>query len=137
MAGTVGRLFQMLVDIYGEIGLNSLEKIVKKREGQEVELEFEALNTTITFTLSKTRLTPRAGKSDNAVTTIILKVPREELLTSFNYFIRTKNNIFGLLKAASKFFFTRKIKIKGSFGGGITLWRLLFIGKHPMYKKKR
>ncbi len=136
MAGVVGRLFQMLVDIYGEIGLNSLEKVVKKREGQEVELEFEALNTTITFTLSKTRLTPRAGKSDKAVTTVILKVPREELLTSFNYFIRTKNNIFGLIKAASRFFFTRKIKIKGSLGGGLTLWRLLFIGDHPMYKKK-
>ena len=126
----------MLVDIYGEIGLNSLEKVVKKREGQEVELEFKALDTTVTFTLSKTRLTPRLGKSDKAVTTVILTMPREELIPGFIVFIRTKNSLLGLLKAALKFFFTGKIKIKGSLGGGITLWRLLFIGKHPMYKKK-
>ena len=125
----------MLVDIYGEIGLDSLEKVVKKREGQEVELVFEALDTTITFTLSKTRLTPRIGKSDKAVTTVTLAMPREDLIPDIVYFIRTKNNLFGLLKAGIKFYITRKIKIKGSFGGGITLWRLLFIGKHPMYKK--
>ncbi|MHA1291749.1 MAG: hypothetical protein ACTSQJ_03660 [Promethearchaeota archaeon] len=136
-AGVIGRLFQMLVDIYGDIELNSLKKIVKKREGQEVELEFQALNTTITFNLSKTRLTPHLGKSDKAVATVILTLKKEDLIPMFIEFIKTKENFLGILKAIFKFFLTRKIKVKGSMGGAITLWRLLFIGKHSMFKKKK
>jgi len=136
-AGTVGRLFQMLVDIYGDLELNSLKKIVGKREGQEVNLEFQALNQTVAFSLSKSRLAPHIGKSDKAVATVILNMDKEDLIPSFVEFIRTKNNIVGLLKAIFKYYLTRKIKVKGSLGGGITLWRLLFIGKHSMYDKKR
>ncbi|TFF98495.1 MAG: hypothetical protein EU540_07895, partial [Promethearchaeota archaeon] len=46
IAATIGRLFQMSVDIFG-LDINSLDK-VGKREGQEVELYFEALDTSIT-----------------------------------------------------------------------------------------
>ncbi len=126
----------MLVDIYGATELKSLERIVGKREGQEVELVFEALNSTITFNFSKSRLTPQMGKSDRAVTTVILSMKKEELLPSFNSFIRTKDNLWGMLKLFLKYLIPRKIKVKGSLGGGITLIRLLFIGKHSMYKKK-
>lgn len=136
MAGTVGRLFQMLVDIYGEPELDSLEKVVGKREGQEVELFFKPINQTVTFTLSKTRLIPHMGKSDKSMATVILDMPKDRLIPSFVELIRIKNNTFGLLKAIFKYFITRKIKVKGSLGAGITLWRLLFIGKHSMYKKE-
>ena len=134
MAGTVGRLFQMLVDIYGEPELESLEKVVKKREGQEVELNFKPLDVTVTFTLSRSRLIPHMGKSSKSVGEVILNMPREDLIPSFNEFIRTKNNLWGLLKMIFKYFLTGKIKIKGSLGACITLWKLLFIGKHSMYE---
>jgi len=136
IAGTVGRLFQMLVDIYGAIELNSLEKVVGKREGQEVALSFPALHTTITFHLSKTRLIPHSGKSDKAIAEVILNMKKEDLIPSFVEFIRIKNTFGGLFKAICKYYLTRKIKVKGSLGAGITLWRLLFIGQCEMYKKK-
>ena len=135
MAGTVARLFQMLVDIYGDIELNSLEKVVGKREGQEVALTFLVLDHTITFHLSKTRLVPHVGKSDKAVAEVILTMKKEDLIPSFIEFIRIKNSVGGVLKAIFKYYLTRKIKVKGSLGAGITLWRLLFIGKSEMYNK--
>jgi len=137
IAGVVARLFQMLVDIYGAIELNSLEKVVGKREGQEVALTFQAYDTTITFHLSKTRLIPHVGKSNKAVAEVILTQKKEDLIPSFIDFIRTKNTLGGLVKAIFKYYLTRKIKLKGSLGGGITLWRLLFIGKAEMYKENK
>lgn len=124
----------MLVDIYGEPELDSLRKVVGKREGQEVELYFKPIDVTVTFTLSKTRLIPHVGKSDKAVSTVILNMKKEDLIPSFIEFIRTKNTFFGLLSVIFKYYIPRKIKVKGSLRGGITLWRLLFIGAHTMYK---
>ena len=98
IAGVVARLFQMLVDIYGATELNSLEKVVGKREGQEVALTFLALNHTITFHLSKTRLVPHVGKSNKAVAEVILAMKREDLIPSFIKFIRTKNSLVGVIK---------------------------------------
>ncbi len=135
IAGVVARLFQMLVDIYGATELNSLEKVVGKREGQEVALTFLALNHTITFHLSKTRLVPHVGKSNKAVAEVILAMKREDLIPSFIKFIRTKNSLGGVIKSIFKYYLTRKIRVKGSLGAGITLWRLLFIGKAEMYKE--
>jgi len=133
IAGTIARLFQMLVDIYGkEIG--SLEKI-KKREGQEVELVFKALNTTITLNLSKSQLTPHMRSSDKASATIILAMKREKLIPTIIDLIRTKNNFLGILKVLIKYVLPGKIKIKGSFGAAIKVIKLLSMGTHPMYKK--
>ena len=133
VAGVVARLFQMLIDIYGAIELNNLETVVGKREGQEVALTFLALDHTITFHLSKTRLIPHVGKSNKAIAEVILTQKREELIPSFIDFIHTKNTLGGILKAIFKYYLTRKIKVKGSLGAGITLWRLLFIGKAEMF----
>ncbi len=136
IAANVGRLFQMLVDIYGVSELHNLEKIVKKREGQVVNLDFKPLNTTVSFVLSKSRLSPHLGKSDKAAATVILNMKKEDLIPSFIDFIKTKDNFFGFLKNIFKYYIPGKIKVKGSLGAGITLWKLLFIGKHSMYKKK-
>jgi len=137
IAANVGRLFQMLIDIYGVPELHNLENIVKKREGQVVNLEFKPLNATVSFVLSKSRLSPHLGKSDKAAATVILNMKKEDLIPSFIDFIKTKDNFFGFLKNIFKYYIPGKIKVKGSLGAGITLWKLLFIGKHSMYKNKR
>jgi hypothetical protein len=132
IAGNISRLFQMLVDIYGK-DIRSLDKI-KKREGQEVELHFNALNTVITLNLSKTKLTPYMRSSDKAVASIYLTFKKEQLIPTIVELIRTKNNIRGILKIFIKYIIPRKIRIKGSFGAAIKVIKLLSIGTHPMYK---
>ena len=132
IAGTIGRLFQMLVDIYGT-EIKSLDKI-KKREGQEVELFFKSLNKSVTMNLSKTVLKSYEGKSDKAVATITLAIPKEDLISTINDLIRTKNNFLGLLKVVFKYILPRKIRIKGSLGAAIKIIKLLSIGTHSMYK---
>jgi len=135
IAGNIGRLFQMLVDIYGK-DINSLEK-VKKREGQEVELHFQALDTIITMNLSKNKITPYLGSSDKAKAKLILTMNKEELVPTIVDLIRTKNNFLGLLKIIFKYILPKRIKIKGSFGAAIKIVKLLCIGTHPMYKNKK
>ena len=134
IAANIGRLFQMLVDIYGK-DIGSLEN-VKKREGQEVEIYFEALNTIITVNLSKTKLTPYMRPSDKAVASLNLTMDKEQIIPTIVDLIRTKSTIFGILKIFFKYLIPRKIKLKGSLGAGIKVIKLLCIGTHPMYKKK-
>lgn len=133
IAGNIGRLFQMLVDIYGG-DIQSLEK-VKKREGQEVQLFFKALETTITLNLSKVRLKAYMRESENAVATVILNMKEEKLIQVIVDLIRTKNTFAGLLKVFIKYIIPGKIKLKGSWGAAIKVVKLLNIGTHPMYKK--
>lgn len=132
IAGNIGRLFQMLIDIYGP-EIKSLERI-KKREGQEVQLYFKALETIITINLSKTRLKPYMRPSDIAVATVELVMEEDKIIPTIVDLIRTKNNLIGLLKVFFKYLITGKIKIKGSWGAAIKVVRLLNNGTHSMYK---
>ena len=133
IAGNIGRLFQMLVDIYGG-EIQSLAKI-KKREGQEVQLFFKSLDTTITLNLSKTRLKAYMRESDSAVATVCLNMNEERLIPVIVDLIKTKNNFVGLLKVLFKYILSRKITIKGSWFAAIQVVKLLNIGTHSMYKK--
>jgi len=133
IAGNIGRLFQMLVDIY-DPEIQSLAKI-KKREGQEVQLFFKALETTITINLSKIRLKPYMRTSDKAVATIELAMEEGKIIPIIVDLIRTKNTFSGLLKIFFKYILPGKIKIKGSWGAAIKVVKLLNIGTHSMYKK--
>lgn len=135
IAGNIIRLFQMLVDIYGG-DINSLDK-VKKREGQEVEIHFNALDTILTVSLSKTRLGANMGPSDKAVASVILTMKKEKIIPTINNLIRTKNNTMGLIKVLLKYVLPGKIKLKGSLGAAIKIIKLLSIGSHPMYKSER
>lgn len=134
IAATIGRLFQMSVDIFG-IDIKSLDK-VGKREGQEVELYFEALDTSITLTLSKSRLIPHMGASDNSVATVILTSEKDKLIPDIIKMMRIKNNFSGLMKVIFGHVLKHKIKIKGSLGAAIKVIKLLSIGTHPSFKKE-
>ncbi|TFG25437.1 MAG: hypothetical protein EU529_00980 [Promethearchaeota archaeon] len=134
IAATIGRLFQMSVDIFG-LDIKSLDK-VGKREGQEVELYFEALDTYITLTLSKSRLIPHMGPSDNSVATVILTSEKENLIPDIIKMMRMKNNLSGLMKVIFGHVLKHKIKIKGSLGAAIKIIKLLSIGTHPSFKKE-
>ena len=130
----ITRLAKMLVDLYG---LDKQFKRLKKREGQEVELYLPALDGYITLLLTsdKNKFDCRVEKAKNPVSTIEVKVKEKDILKVLSNIIRSKDNIFGLLKVAKLYLF-RKVKIKGSMIAAILLVRSLMIGKDRVYKYK-
>ncbi len=130
----IARLAKMLVDLYG---LDNQFKRLKKREGQEIELSLPSLDGYITFMLTSDRnkFDCRIEKAKNPISTIELKVKEEDILKVLSKIIRSKDNIFGLLKVA-KLYILGKVKIKGSMTAAILLVRSLMIGKNRVYKDK-
>ena len=124
----------MLVDLYG---LDNQFRRLKKREGQEVELYLPALDGYITLILTSDRnkFDCRVERSKNPVSTIEVKVKEEDILKVLSKIIRSKDNIFGLLKVV-KLFILRKVKLKGSMIAALLLVRSLMIGKNRVYKDK-
>ena len=124
----------MLVDLYG---LDNQFKRLKKREGQEIELSLPSLDGYITFMLTSDRnkFDCRIEKAKNPISTIELKVKEKDILKILSKIIRSKDNIFGLLKVA-KLYILGKVKIKGSMTAAILLVRSLMIGKNRVYKDK-
>lgn len=130
----IARLAKMLVDLYG---LDNQFKRLKKREGQEIELSLPSLDGYITFVLTSDRnkFDCRVEKAKNPISTIELKVKEEDILKVLSKIIRSKDNIFGLLKVV-KLFILGKVKLKGSISAAILLVRSLMIGKNRVYKDK-
>ena len=130
----IARLAKMLVDLYG---LDNQFKRLKKREGQEIELSLPSLDGYITFMLTSDRnkFDCRIEKAKNPISTIELKVKEKDILKILSKIIRSKDNIFGLLKVA-KLYILGKVKIKGSMTAAILLVRSLMIGKNRVYKDK-
>ena len=131
----IARLAKILVDLFGLD--NQFQKLVK-HEGQEVELVIPAFDGSITFILTSDRknFDCRLGKANNPVSKIMLKIKEDDILKVLSKIIRSKDNIFGLLKVG-KLYILRKVRIKGSFGAAIALTKCLMIGKHEIYKNKR
>ncbi|MFX1339222.1 MAG: hypothetical protein ACFFDK_11485 [Promethearchaeota archaeon] len=130
----IARLAKMLVDLYG---LDNQFKRLKKREGQEVELSIPALEGYIRLLLTSDRnkFDVRVEKAKDPVSTIKVKVKEEDILKVLSKIIRSKDNIFGLLKVA-KLYLLGKVKIKGSKIAAILLVRSLMIGKDRVYRYK-
>ena len=130
----IARLAKMLVDLYG---LDNQFKRLKKREGQEIELSIPSIDGYITFMLTSDRnkFDCRVEKAKNPISTIELKVKEEDILKVLSKIIRSKDNIFGLLKVV-KLFILGKVKLKGSISAAILLVRSLMIGKNRVYKDK-
>jgi hypothetical protein len=130
----IARLAKMLVDLYG---LDKQFRRIKKREGQEIELFLSSLNGYITFILTSDRnkFDCKVEKAKNPVSTIELKIKEKDILKVLSKIIRSKDNIFGLLKVA-KLYILGKVKIKGSMPAAILLVRSLMIGKNRVYKDK-
>lgn len=131
----IARLAKMLVDLFG---LDEPFKKIGKREGQEVELYLKELDGYITFALTSDRnkFDTQAEKAKNPVARIIIDVKEEKIIKVISDIIKSKSNIFGLIKLL-KYLIPRKAKIKGSYIAAIKLVRCLMIGKNEVYKKKK
>ena len=129
----ITRLAKMLVDLFGS---DEPFKKIGKREGQEVEMYLKELDGYITFILTSDRnnFECYAKKAKNPVSRIIINVKEEKILQVISNIIRSKSNIFGLLKLL-KYIIPGKAKIKGSLVATLKLVRCLMIGKHEVYKK--
>ncbi|MFW9939056.1 MAG: hypothetical protein ACFFD5_15530 [Candidatus Thorarchaeota archaeon] len=131
----IARLAKMLVDLFG---LDEPFKKVGKREGQEIELYLRELDGYITFILTSDRnnFDTQAVKAKNPVARIIIDVKEEKIVKVISDIIKSKSNIFGLMKLL-KYIIPRKAIIKGSYIAAIKLVRCLMIGKNDVYKKKK
>ncbi len=130
----LAKLAIMLVDLYGRDGY--FEKVGEK-EGCEVELHFPSLGGSIIFTLTNDRqkFHCRIGKTNNPDAKIILKIKKEKVLKVFGRIVRSKFNVFALLKLGKLYIFG-KAKVEGSKMIALTLIRCLMIGKNKIYKEK-
>jgi hypothetical protein len=127
------RLANMLVDLFGlEEGFEK----VGKRVGQEVELQIPSLNGVLSFTLvsQKADFICRAEEAKQPAATIILKVKKDNVIKVLSNIIKSRANIFGLMKLVPKFLLG-KIKVKGSLLTVLALVRCIMIGKNEVYNK--
>jgi len=131
----IARLAKILVDLFG---LDEPFKKIGKREGQEIEMYLKELDGYIIFTLTSERknFDCRVEKANNPVARIIINVEEEKILSVLSSIIRSKSNIFGLMKLL-KYIIPGKAKIKGSKIAAIKLVRYLMIGKNDIYKNSK
>ena len=131
---TIARLAKMLVDLFG---LDEPFKKVGKHNGQEIEMYFTELDGYITFILTSERenFDCVAEKANSPIARLIITVEEEKILSVISSIIRSKNNLFSLIKLL-KYIIPGKAKIKGSYVAAIKLIRCLMIGKHEVYSYK-
>ena len=131
---TIARLAKMLVDLFG---LDEPFEKVGKHEGEEIEMYFTELDGYITFTLTSERdnFDCRAEKANSPIARLIVTVEEGNILSVISSIIRSKNNLFSLMKLL-KYVIPGKAKIKGSYVAAIKLVRCLMIGKHEVYNYK-
>ncbi|MFX1492961.1 MAG: hypothetical protein ACFFBZ_01625 [Promethearchaeota archaeon] len=132
----IAKLIKIFVDIFGLD--ETFQKIGKELEGQEVELFLKELDGYITFILTSDRqkFECHVEKVSNPIARIIITVKEEKILKVFSEIVRTKNNIFGMIKLL-KYIIPGKAKIKGSLRATLKLVRCLMIGKNDIYKKRK
>ena len=129
----IARLAKMLVDLFG---LDEPFTKIGKREGQEIEMYLKELDGYITFILTNERKNFECvvEKAKNPVAKISIHVREDKILTVLSKIIRSKSNLFGLIKLL-KYIIPGKARIKGSYVAAIKLVRCLMIGKHEVYKQ--
>ena len=131
---TIARLAKMLVDLFG---LDDPFRKVGKHEDQEIEMYFTELDGYITFILTSERenFDCVAEKANSPIARLIITVKEEKILSVISSMIRSKNNLFSLIRLM-KYIIPGKAKIKGSYVAAIKLVRCLMIGKHEVYSYK-
>ena len=129
----IARLAKMLVDLFG---LDEPFTKIGKYEGQEIEMYLKELDGYITFILTNDRqnFECNAQKAKNPVAKIYITVKEDKILAILSKIIRSKSNIFGLIKLL-QYVIPGKARIKGSYIAAIKLVRCLMIGKHEVYKQ--
>ena len=130
----IARLAKLLVELFG---LEDQFRKVGKREGLEVELYFPTLDGSISLILTsdKKKFECRVEKATNPAAIITLKIKDKDVLKVVSNIIRSKANIFGLIKIAKLYIF-RKVKIEGSKMTALTACKCLMIGRNNIYKNK-
>ena len=130
----IARLAKMLVDLYG---LDNPYKKIGKLEGEEIEMYIKELEGYITFILTTDRsnFDCKAEKANNPIAKIIIKTKEDHVLQVLSSIIRSKANIWGLMKLL-KYIIPGKIKIKGSYLAALKLTKCLMIGKNTIYQNK-
>ena len=131
----IARLAKMLVDLFG---LDDPFKKIGKHAGEEIEMYLVELDGYITFMLTSNRenFDCRVEKAKEPVARIRINVDEENILTVLSSIIRSKSNVFGLMKLL-KYIIPGKIKLKGSYVAAIKLVRCLMIGKNEIYKNSK
>ena len=131
---TIARLAKMLVELFG---LDAPFEKVGKHNGQEIEMYLTELDGYITFILTSERenFDCRAEKAISPIAKLIITVEEEKILGMLSSIIRSKNNLFSLIKLL-KYIIPGKVKIKGSYVAAIKLVRRLMIGKNDVYSHK-
>ncbi|MFX1462567.1 MAG: hypothetical protein ACFFBF_05900 [Promethearchaeota archaeon] len=129
---TLARLAKMLVDLFGS---DDTFKKIGKCEGQKIEIYFKELDEYLTFILTRDRnnFDCYVEKAKNPVSKVTIAVKEDKILKVFSKIIRSKSNLFGLIKLL-KYIIPRKIKIKGSYFSALKWARTIMIGKHIIYK---
>ena len=123
----------MLVDLFGFDA--AFQRINPKREGQQIEMYFQALEGSLTFTLASNKANFKCiiGQPINPVAKIIVNVKEDKILKTVSKIIVLKDSLFGLMKI-TPLLITRKMKVKGSLIAALLLCRCLMIGGHEIYK---
>ncbi|MFX1468869.1 MAG: hypothetical protein ACFFB8_09410 [Promethearchaeota archaeon] len=131
---TIARLAKMLVDLYGS---DEPFKKIGNRGGQEIEIYFKELDEYITFILTTDRsnFDCYTKKAKNPISKITITVREDKILQLFSEIVRSKSNVFGLIKLL-KYIILRKMKIKGSYFSTLKWVKTVMIGKHIIYKNK-
>jgi len=129
----IARLAKMLVDLFG---LDEPFEKIGKLEGKEIEMYLRELDGYITFILTSDRkqFDCRVGRANDPISKITINVKEKDVLRVLSGIIRSKNNIFGIIKLL-KYILPGKAKIKGSYLAAIKLVRCLMIGKNDVYKQ--
>ncbi|MFX0021786.1 MAG: hypothetical protein ACFE9S_05635 [Candidatus Hermodarchaeota archaeon] len=132
---TVGRLAKILVDLFGS---DEIFTSISEKEGQEIEVYFKALDEYLTFILTSDRenFDCYADRAKNPVSRVIIAVKEDKILQVFSAIVRSKNNIFGLVKLL-KYVIPGKIRIKGSYITTLKWVRCIMIGNHTVYKNDK
>jgi hypothetical protein len=132
---TIARLAKILVDLFGS---DDAFKKIGEKAGQEIEIFFKELDGYITFILTSDRnnFDCYHGKAKNPISKVTITVKQDKILQVFSKIVRSKSNIFGLIKLL-KYFIPRKIKIKGSYITALKWARCIMIGKHTIYKNDK
>ena len=131
----IARLAKMLVDLFGQ---DAPFKKIGKLECKEIELHLKDLKGYITFILTSDRekFDCHVERAKNPISVIIINVKEDKILDVISDIIRSKHNVFGLIKLL-KYILPGKAKIKGSYVAALKLARCLMIGKHNVYKNKK
>ncbi|MBN2151505.1 MAG: hypothetical protein JW839_08670 [Candidatus Lokiarchaeota archaeon] len=134
-ASSLGRLFQLLTDIFGQRKqMLSLGKI----DGAEVLAVFPSLgDRCVTWKVSNCHILPYMSKSDHTAAQIVFNVPRDAIVPLLVDVIKTKANVQGLLKLLFKYVLTGKVKLKGALTTALKVIMALMVGAHPMYAEER